>query len=59
MHTFGVSTNCLQNINGLAQKLYEELAGQTIHTMCDGLSHKNWSSALYHRTSTILLFHKE
>ena len=35
MHTFSVSTNCLQNIKGLAQKLKKELAGQTMHTKCD------------------------
>ena len=34
MHTFSISTNCLQNIKGLAQKL-KELAGQTMHTKCD------------------------
>jgi hypothetical protein len=35
MHIFSVSTNCLQNIKGLAQKLKEELAGQTMHIKCD------------------------
>ena len=30
MHNFSVSTNCLHNIKGLAHKLYNTLAGQTI-----------------------------
>ena len=35
MHTSSVGTNCLQNIKGLAKKLQEELAGQTMYTKCD------------------------